>query len=95
VMIPKDFTVTHDEKSGNFFVKRITSRGEQQRISSGNLAEILTNLADLGATYPEIVDFLRRVQDYQKVNCPIGAWTAPDTTLETLLDAGRQMKSDR
>ena len=92
VIIPKDFTVAHDDKTGKFWVKRITARGEQQRESSANLAEILSHLADLGATYPEIVDFLRRVQDYQKVNCPILAWNIPDVPLATLVEAGRNLK---
>lgn len=92
VIIPKDFTVCHDTKSGNYLVKRITVRGEQQRVSSANLGEILANLADLGATYPEIVDFLRRVQDLQKVNCPVVAWTTPEVSLETLVEAGRNLR---
>ncbi len=93
VMIPKDFTVAHDSNANNFFVKRITKEGrEEQRISSANLGEILSNLADLGATYPEIVDFLRRVNDYQNVNCPIVAWNTPDVPVETLVEAGRNMK---
>lgn len=92
VIIPKDFTVAHDEKSGKFLVKRITARGEQQRLSSGNLGEILSNLAELGATYPEIVDFLRRVEDYQKVNCPILRWITPEVPLEKLVEAGRNLK---
>ncbi len=92
VMIPKDFTVSFDEKANHFLVKRITSSGETQRPSSGNLGEILLHLAELGATYPEMVDFLRRVQDYQKVNCPVVAWQTPEVSTETLVEAGRNMK---
>lgn len=92
VMIPKDFTVTPDEKTGGFLVKRITARGETQRPTSSNLGEILSHLAELGATYPEMVDFLRRVQEYQKVNCPIVAWTTPEVTTEALVEAGRSLK---
>jgi hypothetical protein len=92
VIIPKDFTVTHDSKSNKFLIKRITASGVQQRESTGNLAEILTNLAYLGATYPEVVDFLRRINDYHMVNCPIVAWTTPEVSLETLLEEGRNLK---
>jgi hypothetical protein len=92
VMVPKDFTVTYDNAKKTFFVKRITSQGTEQRQSSGNLGEILSNLAYLGATYPEVVDFLRRVQEFHYVNCPVVAWSTPDVPLETLLEAGRAMK---
>lgn len=93
IIIPKDFTVAYDDKTSKFLVKRITNRETLQRESSGNVAEILSHLASLGATYPEAVDFLRRVQEFRNINCPVVAWTTPDVPLETLLEAGRAMKN--
>jgi hypothetical protein len=92
MVIGKDFTIAHADGANQFRIKRITVNGEQQRSSSGNLGEILTNLAYLGASYTDIVDFLRKANDYQKVNCPIVAWTTPDVPQESLVEEGRNLK---
>ena len=92
MMIGKEFTIAQGDQPNQFRIKRITVTGEQQRLSTGNLGEILTNLADLGATYTDIVDFLRKARDYQKVNCPIVPWTIPDVSLEQLVEEGRNLK---
>ena len=63
------------------------------RICSSRLDEVLIALTDLGATYPDIVEFLRKANDYQYTNCPIVNWTTPDVMLAPLIEAGRQMKS--
>jgi hypothetical protein len=95
VIIPKDFTVSYDEKTSKFLVKRITREGTQQRESSGNVGEILSHMASLGATYTEAVDFLRRVQEFRNINCPVVAWSTPDTSTETFVSTGRAMEVDR
>ena len=92
MFVGKDFTVAHDEKQGKFLVKRITTRGEQKRVCSNRLDEVLVALAELGAAYPDIVDCLRKAQDYQRASCPIVHWQTPDVSLETLVETGRSLK---
>jgi hypothetical protein len=91
-MASKDFTIKMDEKEGRCTVKRITTQGEQKRVCSARLEEVLLALSELGATYPDIIDFLRRAEEYQYVNCPIVNWTAPNVTLEALVEAGKTLK---
>lgn len=91
LIVGKDFPVTVD-KEGKCTVKCINTLGTQSKTCTSRLDDVLMTLADLGATYPDIVDFLRRAGDYQAVSCPIGSWTAPTDSLETLLKAGQNLK---
>jgi hypothetical protein len=78
-----DFTVvTVDDRCT---IKRITTRGEVQRTCTSQLDDILVTLGTCNATYPDIVNFLRKVQDLRGINCPIVQWTTPEVTLETLI----------
>ncbi len=92
--IIRDYTVQFDKNDGKFHVKRITTRGQEKRVCSNRLDDVLTALTELGATYPEIVEFLRVAQDRQYANCPIVIWSVPDVTLVALIEAGKQMKSN-
>ncbi len=93
-MIIGDFTVVHNKQDGNFHVKCIRSDDARRApiLCSNRLDEVLTALAGLGATYPDIVDFLRKANDHRAVSCPIVNWTTPEVRLETLIETGRQMK---
>ena len=51
------------------------------------------SLVELKASYPDLVEFLRKASDYQNANCPIVAWSLPETPLQTLIEAGRRTKS--
>lgn len=93
MMIGKDFTVAMHEREGQFIVKRITTQGEEKRLCTNRLDDVLTALTELKATYPDIVDFLRKANDYQHVNCPTIAWSIPEVQLATLIESGRQMKA--
>jgi hypothetical protein len=92
MMVGKDFTVKHYDNDGKFYVKRITTRGEAKRVCSNRLDELLMALADLGASYPDIVEFLRQADRYQHASYPIVNWQVPDASLAAINDAGRQMK---
>jgi flagellar basal body P-ring protein FlgI len=94
-MIVGDFTVVPHDKQDQFLVKRFTTQREQPRprVCSNRLDDVLIALADLGATYPDIVTFLRQANERGHINCPIVNWTTPDVTLVELIEAGRQMKS--
>lgn len=87
-----EFTVAHEKDKNQFVVQRITTRGDAQRVVSNRLDEVLKALAELGATYPDIVDFLRKAQVDQAVNCPIVHWTLPEVTVDALVEAGKGMK---
>jgi hypothetical protein len=93
MMIGKDFTLAPGDRPGELLVKRITTRGEEKRVAMNRVDDVLTSLTELKASYPDMVDFLRKAHDYQRVNCPIVPWSVPETTLQTLIETGRQMKS--
>jgi flagellar basal body P-ring protein FlgI len=92
-MMIRDFTVVHNKEDGQFHVKRITTQGGEKRICTNRVDEVLTALVELKATYPDLVEFLRKANDYRYVNCPIMTWTIADVPLATLIEAGRQMKA--
>ncbi len=92
MMVGKDYTVKMDAKAGQCVVKRITTEGERKRMCSNRLDEVLLALADVGATYPDVVDFLRRASEYQFVSCPVANWSVPTVSLQTLVEAGKNFK---
>ncbi len=92
MMVGKDFTIAPAEEPDKLIVKRITYQGEQKRLVSRRLDETLIALADLGATYADAVEFLRKTSDYQHINCPILPWTLTEVPLETLVETGRNLR---
>lgn len=92
MMVGKDFTIAPADEPDKIVVKRITFQGERKRVSSRRLDETLIALAELGATYADAVEFLRKASDYQHFNCPILPWTITEVPLESLVEAGRSMK---
>jgi len=91
MMVGKDFTVTVSEGTNQCVVKRITTQGEEKKVCTARLDEVVTALSDVGAAYPDLVDFLRRANEYQYVNCPVVNWTIPSVTLEQLVEQGREL----
>jgi hypothetical protein len=51
------------------------------------------SLTELGASYPDVVDLMRKSAENQFVNCPVVHWTTPEVPLETLVEMGKQLKS--
>jgi hypothetical protein len=94
-MIVGDYTVAPNDKPHQFLVKRFTSNREQPRprVCSDILEDVLIALADQGATYPDVVQFLRQAHERGHVNCQVMNWTTPEVTLRDLIEAGQQMKS--
>lgn len=90
--VSKDFTLVVSKDDDTSVVKRITAQGEQQRPCSRRLDEVLIALTDMGATYPDIVDFLHRAHDDRKLNCPVVNWTTPEISLENLIEATSHLK---
>jgi hypothetical protein len=89
----QEFTVVPaDEKKDHFRIKRFHNGAEEQRICPNRLDAVLFALADLGASYPDIVDFLRAAQERQAVSCPIVPFSVPDVTLNTLFLEGPKLQ---
>jgi len=87
------FTVVPGERNGEMFVKRYSTRGEERRVSSNRVDEILTSMIELQAGYPDLVEFLRKASDHRLLSCPITTWNLPETSLETVIVTGRQMRA--
>src|ERR1051325_1522836 len=62
------FTMVTGENDQKCIVKRITVQGEQQRICSNRVDEILLALVDLRASYPDIVHFLSQAHQKHSIN---------------------------
>ena len=92
MMVGNDYTVKVDAKTGKCTVKRITLDGERKIECANQLKEAILALSDLGATYPDIIDFLHRAQEYRYVSCPVANWSVPTVALEALVEAGKALK---
>lgn len=88
----QELVIAPGKEQDKFVLTRFTSGAEAKRTSGNRLDEILVKLAELGATYPDVVDFLRQAQGFQAVNCPIVHWSIPDVSVDSLVEAGRSMK---
>lgn len=86
-----DFIFTADAGDDRCFLSRINAQHGEQRVAcSMRLDDVLRKLVDLGGTYPEAVDLLRKLDDQQGLNCPVAILTPPQATpLEALLAEGR------
>jgi hypothetical protein len=76
-----EFTITAARDDTHCTVSRLSVRqGSRRRQCSLNLEEVLRLLAELGGSYPEVIDFLRQAREYHCVNCPIAADALPQAT---------------
>ncbi|MBI2805822.1 MAG: flagellar basal body P-ring protein FlgI [Planctomycetes bacterium] len=94
-LIVGDYTVVCTKEGDKIQVKRITlGRDPIQPVTcSTRLDDVLAALTDLGATYADVVTFLRLVNDRQYANYPVVSWTVPEVALTTIIQAGREMKN--
>ena len=90
----KEFTIVPHEQPGKMIVKRFLRETEEvpQRVCSTQLDDVLVSLAELGATYRDVIDFLRKAHESQMVSCPVVNWSIPDVPLETLVQEGRNLR---
>ncbi len=73
-----EFTITATHDDTHCTISRVSARhGTQRRQCSLNLEEVLRLLADLGGTYPEVMDFLRQAGEYHCVTCPVAVDALP------------------
>src|SRR5262249_14159718 len=67
-----EFTVTTAREDQRCTLSRLSvQHGIRRRQCSLKLDDVLQNLADLGATYPEVVEFLRQAGSYRCLSCPV------------------------
>ncbi len=91
ILVGPDFTVTagpDDRKCtiGRFSVKH----GKEQRQCSFDLTEIVQNLAEMGATYPDIVELLRKADDAKSLSCRLCIDALPQAaSVQALAAAGK------
>jgi hypothetical protein len=88
----REFTIVPADEKDQFRVKRFHHGAEEQRICPNRLDAVLFALADLGASYPDIVDFLREAQQGRSVSCPIVPFSFPEVTLKTLFQEGPNLQ---
>lgn len=86
-----DLVVVVEPGDDRCTVSHISARtGARCKQCSLALVEVLQSLAELGGGYPDAVELLRKLEERQQLSCPVRVTTLPpDTTLETLVEAGR------
>jgi hypothetical protein len=75
----EEFIITADPGDDRCFVSRISQRGQQRKVSSLRLDDVLRTLVDLGGQYPEAVDLLRKLDEQQGLNCAVRRLSPPQT----------------
>ncbi|MBX9681779.1 MAG: flagellar basal body P-ring protein FlgI [Gemmataceae bacterium] len=85
-----EFIVTSDLGDDRVTISRITVDGQARKQCSMGLEDVLRTMANMGARYPDIVDFLRNLDEQHCLNCQVKLAVAPSTpSVETLADGGR------
>jgi hypothetical protein len=85
-----EFTVTAAAHDTRCTLSRLSVRkGTLRRQCSLKLDEVLHNMADMGGTYPEVVELLRDAGKYQALTCPVAVDALPQApTVEELAQDG-------
>ncbi|HEY8506375.1 MAG TPA: flagellar basal body P-ring protein FlgI, partial [Gemmataceae bacterium] len=91
-LVGRDFTVTAGVTDDRCTVSRFSVHtGTDRRQCSTELAEILRTLAEMGATYADVVDLLRQADEYRSLSCPLAVDAMPGgVDVETLAELGRR-----
>lgn len=73
-----EFTITATRDDTCCTISRLSVRqGARRRQCPLNLEEVIRVLADLGGTYPEVIDFLHQAGAYRCLNCPVAVDALP------------------
>lgn len=73
-----EFTITAGPGDGVCTVSRLSATsGTDRRQCPLALEAVIRSMADMGALYPEIVELLRQVENYQCLNCAIAVDALP------------------
>jgi hypothetical protein len=96
LLVGPDYTVTAEPGDDRCTVSRISTKsGQQRKQCSLRLNDVLRTLADLGGSYPDAVDLLRKLEDRQALSCPVRVNTLPpEATLEKLVESSRTARAD-
>ena len=85
-----DFTITAGREDDHCTISHISTRtGSRQRQCSLKLEEVLHAMAEMGASYPEVVELLHRADRLQCLSCKVAVDALPQlTTVYDLSKAG-------
>ncbi len=86
-----DYVLTSAAEDDKCTISRVNSHGEPTRKQcSLKLGEVLHVLADLGASYPEVVELIRQAHDTERLSCRVRCDALPQATkIVELADAGK------
>ena len=75
-------------------VSRVPLREERKQLQAAmEIDDILWKMAELGAQYPDVVDFLRKAENRGCLSCPLRIDAIPEqVSVEILAEAGRDAK---
>jgi flagellar basal body P-ring protein FlgI len=76
-----EFTITANKEDEKCTVTRISLRHGKSKLQCGlKLNDVLRTLAAMGGEYADAVEFLRRVDQLQCLNCPVAVDALPQAT---------------
>jgi hypothetical protein len=92
IMAGPEFTITAQPGDNHCVVSRfVTSTGKiYQHTCSLRLEEILRTMAEMGGQYPDVVDLLRKADDWKCLNCAVHVDALPQaSSVVELAQSGR------
>jgi len=91
ILAGPEFTITAERLDKRCTVSRIGAKGGVRHASSSlQVDDVLRTMAELGAQYPDVVEFLRKADERKCLNCPLRINNLPEPVpLETLAESGR------
>src|SRR5205807_429373 len=76
-----EFTITANKEDEKCTITRISLRHGRSKLQCGlKLNDVLRTLAGMGGEYADAVEFLRRVNQLQCLNCPVAVDALPQAT---------------
>jgi hypothetical protein len=91
-----EFTVTAGNDDKSCTISRLSAhRGTSRRQCSLKLDDVLHTMADMGCMYPEVVELLRQVGNFQCLSCKVAIDAVPQSvTVETLVAKGTKKPAE-
>jgi hypothetical protein len=75
-----EFTITANRQDDHCIVSHTSLHGNSKRQCSLKVEEVLHAMADLGATYADVIEFLRRADRLQCLSCKVAVDALPQAT---------------
>jgi hypothetical protein len=88
-----EFTITASHDDSQCILSRMSSHhGTSRRQSSLKLEDVVRCLADMGGMYPEVVELLHQIGQYQCLKCPVAVDALPQAV--SVYDLAKGGKGD-